>query len=246
LDYSVNFYELNGDPDFQSALKVLFDRGAFATDLMVSFGKRISFAHDEKFSQALKNHPEGDVTHLMWRLHTACWAAHSCLKLDGAFVECGVLEATFSTMIIEYLSLKGSKEFFLFDSFEGIPEEYLDKGNNEEINFVQYHDHNQYEKIQDRFSDYENVHVIKGMLPGALEENCPEKIAFLHMDLSNYESERDVLEVLIDKIVPGGIVLFQGYEFELYRIWKIADDDFIKDRNIKILSLPTGQGMFIR
>ena len=66
------------------------------------------------------------------------------------------------------------------------------------------------------------------------------------MDLTNYESERDVLAILIDKIVPGGMVLFQGFEFDLYELWKISDDDFIKDNNIKILSLPTGQGLFVK
>ncbi len=246
MEYTANFYGYGNDPEFMAAVRTMLAKGAFATDLLVTLGKKRNFIYDEKFVETIKNHPEGNVSHLMWRLHTACWAAHSCLELEGAFVECGVQDGTFSTMIIEYLSLKGGKDFFLFDSFAGIPERYLDQGNNKDINHNEYMDHGQYEKLSDRFSSYENVHLVRGNLPEVLSGQCPEKISFLHMDLSNYESERDVLEILIDKIVPGGIVLFQGYEFIGYRIWNIANDDFIKNNNIKILSLPTGQGLIVK
>ncbi len=250
MQYSVKFPGYNNDEEFQSALKVMLRKGAFATDLLITLDRRQNFVYDEKFVQSINEHPEGDVSHLMWRLHTACWAAHTCLGLEGAFVECGVQDGVFATMIIEYLSLKNSKEFYLYDSFDGFPEHYLEQGNNREINskinYEKYLDHGQYEKLLKRFSSYENVHVLRGPLPENLEDNCPEKISFVHMDLTNYESERDVLAILIDKIVPGGMVLFQGYEIDRYELWQMSEADFIKDNNIRILSLPTGQGLFVK
>lgn len=248
MDYTVQFYShYQDDEEFQSALQVMLNRKAFATDMLITFGKRLNFTDDDAFTKTLSNHPEGDVSYLMWRIHIACWAAYTCLKLEGDFVECGVLDAIFSTVINDYLDLQNSgKDFYLYDSFEGIPEKYLSGEDADKINFSTYKDRGQYEKLKDRFEDQKHIHLIRGNLPDTLSETCPEKIAFMHMDLSNYESERDTLRALMDRIVPHGIVLFQNYEWAFTRSWQISDDDFIRERNIKILSLPTGQGMFIK
>ena len=246
MEYQMVFYKaLQDDEEFMRALQIMLSKGAFATDLLITLGRRLNFAYDEKLTNIIKNHPEGDVSHLIWRLHTACWAAHSCLELDGAFVEWGVQDGTFAYTILEYLSLKNKKDFYLYDTFSGIPDRY-NTLQEIDLNHDQFKDHGQYEKLKNRFSEFNNVHLVKGVLPDKLSDKCPEKISFLHMDLNNHESERDTLRVLIDKLTPGGIVLFQSYEFDIYKIWKISDDDFIKENNIKILSLPTGQGMFVK
>lgn len=49
-----------------------------------------------------------------------------------------------------------------------------------------------------------------------------------------------VLEALFDKIVPGGIVIFDDYEFLAYKSQKDAQDPWLAERGYKVFPLPTG------
>lgn len=55
-----------------------------------------------------------------------------------------------------------------------------------------------------------------------------------------------VLEALFDKIVPGGIVIFDDYEFLAYKAQKDAQDPGLAERGYKVFPLPTGQGLVIK
>lgn len=72
---------------------------------------------------------------LRYRLHTCIWAGVHASKLEGDFVECGVNLGGLSTGVCEYLDFnKLDKDFYLFDTYEGIPESHVSAGENiEEI-----------------------------------------------------------------------------------------------------------------
>ena len=94
------------------------------------------FLYDEKFMNAYK---EGKKTgssknttdiirselysgDIHYRAYIACYFAKYCSKLDGDFVECGVGKGLLSKTIVSYLNFaKINKNFFLFDTYEGIP-----------------------------------------------------------------------------------------------------------------------------
>ena len=48
------------------------------------------------------------------------------------------------------------------------------------------------------------------------------------------------------KMVKGGIVLLDDYGFTDFAPQKKAFDRFASEHDIRILSLPTGQGMFLK
>ena len=55
--------------------------------------------------------------------HICVWAAIQALKIEGIFAECGVDTAVTSGTVIKYLDFGNlDREFFLFDTFSGIPE----------------------------------------------------------------------------------------------------------------------------
>ena len=105
---------------------------------------------------------------------------------------------------------------------------------------------NLYEQVCERFNEFSNVKVIKGVLPDSLAEEAPEKIAFLHIDLNSVKPEIGVLEVLFDRVVSGGIIVFDDYGWIEYIRQKRAEDVFMGKRYYSILELPTGQGLVVK
>ena len=95
-------------------------------------GKNLGFMDDPKFIDAYNwsiFYEYGGlssvwkVRDLRWRVHTCIWAAKQAMHIDGDFVECGVDTAMWSGAVVRYLNFQDIKrEFFLFDTYEGIPE----------------------------------------------------------------------------------------------------------------------------
>jgi O-methyltransferase len=187
-----------------------------------------------------------------WRLNTLCWAARCALKVGGDFVECGVFKGDFAWVVMQTLGPKLIPKFFLYDSFEGFSTDYSD-ASDYPLNpgFLAYaNTHYQvdgmFEYVRDRFAPFTNVQVVKGFLPDALSLACPERIGFLHVDLNSPRAEVAVLEQLFDRVVPGGVILFDDYGWKLFEKQKEAEDVFMKARGYEILELPTGQGLVVK
>lgn len=92
----------------------------------------------------------------------------------------------------------------------------------------------------------ENVHLVRGTVPETFAQTCPEKIALLHLDMNSAASEIAALEVLWDRVVPGGLIVFDDYGWAGYSAQKGAEDGFMAERGPTILELPTGQGLLVK
>ena len=219
------------------------------------------FLYNEKFMNAynegkktgaLKNY-SGDIH---YRAYIACYFAKYCSRLDGDFVECGVGKGFFSKIIVSYLNFeKINKFFFLFDTFEGIP---IRQGKDCEIemmnfmNKLHYHDFsrkegNYYKQVCETFLNYPNVKIIKGVVPESLKDISINKVSYFSVDMNNAFAEIEAIKFFWNKIVSYGIVLLDDYAFgEEFAEQKKCWDKFAKDKNLEILTLPTGQGLIIK
>ncbi len=74
----------------------------------------------------------------------------------------------------------------------------------------------------------------------------PQKIAFMHLDINSAPAEIAALELLFDRIVPGGIIVLDDYGWLAYRAQQQAELNFFAARGIKVLELPTGQGLVVK
>ena len=74
----------------------------------------------------------------------------------------------------------------------------------------------------------------------------PKKISFAHIDLNNVDAELGVLEMIFDRIVSGGMIIFDDYGWVGYRDQQIKEKEFIENNNLRILELPTGQGLVVK
>jgi predicted O-methyltransferase YrrM len=224
----------------QKAIDHLAVGGVFVGDNLITFGKNLSFLHDERFMAAWRAHAASPFEQaVIWRTHVLCWAARHGLRRDGDFVECGCYKGTSARILYDYLGLGSSpKRLYLYDLFvhsgdmahHAMPE----------------HSATLFESVKARFAGLANVEIFKGEVPGTLHGTVPERIAFLHVDMNNAAAEIGALELLFDRVAPGGAVVLDDYGWNGYRRQKDAEDAFFASRGYSVLELPTGQGLVIR
>jgi hypothetical protein len=75
----------------------------------------------------------------------------------------------------------------------------------------------------------ERIHLVKGWFDQTLP-GYDGKIAFLHLDCDLYESYKLSLEMLYDKVQPGGVILFDEYGDERWPGATKAIDEFFRDK----------------
>jgi len=144
------------------------------------------------------------------------------VDLPGEVVECGVfkgaslirfatyreiLESQFSRKIIGFdafgkfsdnVSLTTDKEFiknFETDAGNGISKDELE-------NILEY-------------KKFQNIYLVKGFMPDSFQEYLNKKpatqIALLHIDVDVYEATKACLDYLYERVVKGGIIVFDDY-----------------------------------
>lgn len=217
----------------------------YAADNLITFNRNITFDQDQSFKESfVHNANTPQEKSLKWRAHTLCWAASHCLGIEGDFVECGVYLGFSMSVVAEYLNFsQQQKKMYLYDTYEGIPEEYNSESRS---NKVYESDPNIFDKVVKKFKKYKNVIPIKGIVPDSFETESPKKIAFLHIDMNSSKSEIAALEQLFDRVSTGGIIVFDDFGWFGYTKQAVLEIEWLKKRNHRILELPTGQGCVIK
>ena len=227
---------------FESLIKAAskLTSGFHFGDNMFVFCRSNSMFRDADFIDSWsKNCKNPSDQTIVWRRYILAMAAFHCSYLDGDFVECGAYQGTGAKTVIDYLGGKNfSKKFWLYDIFE-----HDDSMKNHSM---PEHGPNLFKEVFDRFEGYKNVEIFKGFLPEVLQDNSPDKIAYLHIDLNQAPAEIATLDSLFDRVVPGGMIILDDYEMFFYRAQKYAEDDWFSKRGYKVFPLPTSQGFVIK
>ena len=190
----------------------------------------------------------GGNLRLHWRVYTCLWAAEQARSLEGDFVECGVNSGIISRAICEYLDFaRLSKRFFLFDTFQGIPEEQASAEEREHARSKNKRIYREcYAETKQTFAPFPNVTLIRGKVPDTLATVSIEKVAYLSIDMNLVLPEIAALEFFWERLVPGGIVVLDDYAFEGHRQQHDAVDAFAAKRGVPVYTSPTGQGLIVR
>lgn len=191
---------------------------------------------------------EPEDLHIEWRVYICCWAAEHARRLGGDFVECGVSTGIVSRAVADYVDFGNhSGKFWLVDTFEGIPIQQAlpeERGLAASKNSRHYYDC--FEEVQQYFSRYGNVNVVKGQVPDALAVVVTDRVAYLHIDMNIAEPEVAAMEYFWDKLAVGAIVVLDDYGSLAHAPQKRAMDQFAATRGTTVLTLPTGQGLLLR
>jgi hypothetical protein len=238
------FHNVKSVEGFSQGIRKAIDEvppfGVFAGDNLFTFGRNLSFLDDADFMAGFTKNAANDTEKsIIWRYYVLCWAAKRGLGLEGDFVECGCYKGTTARIIADYLDFGNvDKEYYLYDLFEHTE--------SMEHHSMTGHSSDLHGTVRDRFSDLDNVHVIKGAVPGSFSQGVPEKVSFLHIDMNNVSAEIGALDHLFDKVATGAAIVFDDYGWIGYRQQKEAEDRFLAERGLQILELPTGQGLVIK
>ena len=239
------------------SLRVLISPQYFADLDLVTYNQdrlltqaNCDFISDERFARAYSVGEETDSwwgVPIHWRIHVMFWAATRALGMEGDFVECGVNRGGFSRSIMEYVDFKSMPErkYYLLDTFSGLVDDLIsdeERGNG--IRAGAYPD--TWEDVQRTFRDFDNVVLIRGIVPETLPQVKAEKICYLSLDMNCAEPEIAAAEHFWDRLVSGAAIVLDDYGFTEFAVQKREFDAFAKRRNVPILSLPTGQGLILK
>ncbi len=139
--------------------------------------------------------------------------------LSGAVVECGSWKGG---MIAGVASLLGDgREYFLYDSFEGLPDAKPIDGagatawqqdKESPFYFENCRANEQDAAIAMRISGATKFHIVKGWFEKTLPDfPAGTPIAILRLDGDWYESTMACLENLYRHVIPGGIIIIDDY-----------------------------------
>jgi len=179
-------------------------------------------------------------------------------NIEGAVIECGVDAGYFESVWIDELLRQGkTRDIYLYDTFTGLTapgandytcdgarlykmdkdqvyKHWADQIVTDKLNTWCY---TPLEKVQQTlFSTgypQDKLHFIVGDVMETLrdDENIPDKIAILRLDTDWYETSKYELERMYDKVVPGGVIIFDDYYH-----WdgqRRATDEFFSSINMK-------------
>lgn len=184
---------------------------------------RLRIRLDDDIAQLLEN--EAGRSQYRKQLDAECASSsliellEGSLKLDGDVIECGVFRGNSIRRISHRLmELAPSKQVFACDSYEGFPQ---DRVGGEDVSLFRFRFkiRNKFKQAADvparlrRFFEAYGVHghVVKGFFSDTLPALAERKYCFIHVDCDIYESHLDCLNLLYDRLVPGGVVVFDDY-----------------------------------
>jgi O-methyltransferase len=215
--------------------------GFFVGDNLFTWGKNNSMLDDQAFMTAWSGNVADEADKIiLWRRYVLACAGYHCVHLDGDFVECGCYQGVGVKTVADYLGgVDFPKQFWAYDLFEHAP--------GMRHHAMPDHGPELFARVREKFSAYPQIKIIKGEIPAVFAANSPQRICYLHLDLNEVEAELAALESLFDRIVPGGIIILDDYEWAMgYRRQKLAEDPWFEARGYRVFPLPTGQGLVIK
>ena len=192
------------------------------------------------------------------RLLNACVSVDEVYRLEiaGAIVECGVWRGGCAAAMAAVSEHRGgSRDVWLLDSFEGLPEpterdgarahEWMAGATVEQRCVANVHEVEAL--LFDKFHlPRERVHIRRGWFENTVPAAAPEigPIAVLRLDADWYESTRICLEYLYPNVSDGGIVIIDDYGY--WEGCRRATDELLQSIGVVELTAIDACGVFFR
>lgn len=160
----------------------------------------------------------------------------SVVDIDGDIVECGVSighGALLFYLLNEYYGR--DRVYYGYDSFEGFPDP-VEKDETTPIKgkgFWANPPETVIKVLRDGRVPEEKIASHFRLVKGLFDQTLPDydgQIALLHLDCDLYESYKIALDLLYDKVVPGGVIMFDEYNDNRWPGASKAIDEFFSDK----------------
>lgn len=127
--------------------------------------------------------------------------------VPGDIAEVGMFRGGSAVILCD---AKGGKNFYGFDTFEGLPETFADES--------RILGKGQYEadisEVRTLLSPYPGVHLLKGFFPDTAGPIENQKFALVHLDVDLYVSMKASLEFFWPRLSVGGAIVVHDIHFE--------------------------------
>ena len=162
--------------------------------------------------------------------------AKNCLELPGDFVELGCYKGDTSLMLAEVVK-KSDKRLWIYDSFEGLPDKSVFDDSPLGQEFKKGELSISKREVKERFlrAGLKVPVIKKGWFSDFVSSDLPEEIAFCFLDGDFYESIKDGLKLVEEKMVDGGILIVHDYENLALPGVKKAVDEWAGTRGLQVL-----------
>ena len=207
------------------------------------------FLYDDDFRSRYRKVADrwtGSALDVRWRVWMQVQCVRQCQSLPGSFAEFGVYRGACSYMMLSALRLRDDQSFWLFDTFEGIPDAELTP---EEVRagFAGRLSDTSAQEVAEFLSPWkDHVRLVPGNVFDTLPTTSLPPLAFAHIDLNAAAPTEFALEHVYPRMLPAGIVLFDDYGSAEYDVQRKAIESFFGDKREQVFALPTGQGMVVK
>jgi len=188
----------------------------------------------------------GEIGDVRWRMWLLTRCARQCSHKPGAFTEFGVYRAGCAFMILATDSIAPAQQFFLFDTFAGIPHTNLTENERE---------HGFGGRLADTSAEYvaqklqawrDHIRLVKGDVFETLKETETGPIAFSHIDLNASAPTAAALEYVYPRLVSGGMIVFDDYGFAGYEDQRREIDRFFAEKPENVIATPIGPALVVK
>lgn len=194
------------------------------------------------FSEIACRYVDENISKLHFdRLYTLFQSLENVLTLPGDIIELGVYKGGSLKFTRELLDRFGGKqEVYGFDTFEGHAVITEHDGNVHREGMFKIG--SELEKVVAYVND-PRVRLIKGDVSQTIGPFLAQSrgVALAHFDMDVYQPTADALPLVYEKLLPGGIILFDDYGFTSCPGVKRAVDDFLAITPALHFHLLTGQ-----
>ena len=149
-------------------------------------------------------------------------------------------------MVLSGVGSHDGRSFFLFDTFEGIPETNLTDAEIQ-AGFAGRLADTSLDEVRSRLGSWnQRLRFVAGDIFKTLPETETGPLAFVHIDLNAAAPTEVALQYAWERLVPSGVVLFDDYGWAEYEDQRRLIEKFFEGKKEAILALPTGQAMAIK
>jgi predicted O-methyltransferase YrrM len=167
-----------------------------------------------------------------------CALLESTLGLEGDVIECGVYRGASLVRLAHTLHEHAPhKTLYGLDSFQGFPEENVDvcdvgpqrslSGIKGKFRFCA----DTPERLERIFQTYGvRAELAPGYFVDTLPRFASHRFCFVHLDVDLYASYKECLEALYDRLTPGGVIVFDEWNFDAWPGSTRAIKEFLEGR----------------
>ena len=205
--------------------------------------------YDENFHRILINRdPHKGLTITEEEAYTLYSSVKAVANIEGVIAEFGVYKGASARIICE---TKGATPFYLFDTFEGMPNQKISENDRWRQDT---HQDTDLKSVRNYLKVFENIIFVSGAFPESLlmDPNLENVVySFVHLDVDLYESTLSGLNYFYPRLSKGGRLVSHNYNLKQMDGGdtpgvKQAFDEYFSDRRYMVTEIAETQCLIIK